>query len=332
MKRGGRVVGWGKSAAVPGLQKPCLEKQTFWAKAAFVRCGFAVPPILPTFHPPIHPAFRAWYNKVMLPMMVDTHAHLCDDGLWDEAPAMLGRAAEVGVRKILCVGYDGETSRRAVELAQAHIGVGATVGIHPTNIMDAAPEDFERVAAWAAGLDVVAVGETGLDFYHDSTPHERQREVFQWHLALAKEHSLPLTIHSRCAEEAALDEIALHPGAQGAMHCFGGDRAAARRALEKGLYIGVDGPVTFKKSVELQDLVRWLPLDRLLLETDSPYLSPHPFRGKRNDPSRLPTIAEAVALLKGLTVEEVACATTENAFRLFGRLKGRPDLEIGNAE
>lgn len=257
----------------------------------------------------------------MLPMMVDTHAHLCDGGLWDEAPALVQRAAEVGVCKILCVGYDGETSRRAMELAAGHVEIGAAVGIHPTNIMEATPEDFERIAAWAAEDSVVAIGETGLDFYHDSTPHERQREVFGWHLSLAGERSLPLTIHSRCAEEAVLDEIAQHPGARGAMHCFGGTQTIASRALEMGLYIGVDGPVTFKKSTELQDLVRWLPLDRLLLETDSPYLSPHPFRGKRNDPSRLPCIAEQIALLKGLPVEEVARVTTENAFRLFERLR-----------
>jgi TatD DNase family protein len=197
------------------------------------------------------------------------------------------------------------------------------VGIHPTNILQASVADFESVERWASMPQVAAIGETGLDFYWESTPHERQREVFQWHLDLARRLGLPVTVHSRNAEDAVLEELRLIPPPGGVLHCFGGARDVASRALDMGLYIGVDGPVTYKKSCDLQDLVRWLPLDRMLVETDSPYLSPHPFRGKLNDPSRLLLIVEKIAELRKITSQEVARATTNNAFHLFPRLASR---------
>ena len=261
----------------------------------------------------------------MNPGLVDAHAHLSDIALWDERVEILQRAGEAGVGLVLNVGYDRLTSERAIELGRESMQAAPAVGIHPNNIPGSSSEDFDAVETWAALPEVVALGETGLDFYWNTTPEGRQREVFQWHLELGRRHGLPLTIHSRNAESAALDEIAALPPPGGVLHCFGGDQETARRALDLGLYLGVDGPITFKKSSNLHDLVRWMPLDRLLIETDAPYLTPHPFRGKRNEPARVALVAEKVAELKGISAEDVAHQSTENAFALFPRLRVRWD-------
>jgi len=264
--------------------------------------------------------------------LIDTHAHITDNRLWTERAEVIENALRAGVGGIISVGYDRVTSERALEIAAAFPYVGPTVGVHPTSIVEARPEDFDAVAGWAAMPEVIAVGETGLDFYWDKAPPERQREVFRWHLDLARSHGLPVSVHSRRAETAVLDILEDLPPPGAAIHCFGGSKDEARRAMDLGYYIGVDGPVTFKKSVDLQELVRWLPLDRLLLETDCPYLAPHPHRGKRNEPAYLALIAASVAVLKGVPVEEITQATTTNAFRLFPRMKTRIEAARGGSE
>jgi TatD DNase family protein len=252
--------------------------------------------------------------------LIDTHGHLSDEALWAERAEVLARARSAGVSAILSVGCDVPTSRRALEWATQSAGSAPAVGIHPTSIPIASPDDFLEVEAMAADPIVAAIGETGLDFYWKTTPEDRQREVFQWHLALAARWGLPVSIHSRSAEQAVLDELeqGLRTGA--VLHCFGGDQAAAGRALEMGCLIGVGGPVTFPRAAALHELVRWLPLDRLLLETDCPYLSPHPYRGQRNEPARVELVCEAIAVLKGLPAEEVGRVTAQNALGLFPRL------------
>ena len=257
----------------------------------------------------------------MLPTLVDTHAHPADDSLRGDSDLILENARRQGVRAVLSVGYDRETSRLAMEMAGLYPGWRPTVGIHPTSIGDASDADFAAIEEWAGSDAVAAIGETGLDFYWDTTPHERQRELFHRHLGLAVRRGLPVTIHSRNAEVAVLAELRTHPPPGAALHCFGGEMAAARTALDMGLYLGVGGPITFKKSTELQEIVRWMPLDRLLLETDSPYLSPHPFRGKRNEPARVSVVAHRIAEIRGMTYEEVCGRTTENALRLYPRLR-----------
>ena len=216
---------------------------------------------------------------------IDTHAHLDDRRLVGRLSEVLAAARAAGVSRIVTIGIDAATSRHAVALAAEHADVFAAVALHPNSVADAAPEDFAKIAALARQPKVVAIGETGLDRYWDKAPFELQQSHFAAHLLLAKELGLPVVIHAREAEHdvaAALRSFADEHGAPiaGVLHSYTGDAAAAAACLALGLHVSFAGMLTYKKAADLRAVAATVPLDRLLVETDSPYLSPEPFRGK----------------------------------------------------
>jgi len=253
--------------------------------------------------------------------LVDTHCHLNHEDYDGDRDEVQKRALAARVTRLLCIGYDRASSRRAAELA-AEPGLYAAVGIHP----ESAEEWNEEAAGEMARLyhngggKVTAYGEIGLDYHWDTVPRPRQQEVFAAQIAFAQSLSptLPLIIHNREAQDDILAALrASSTPAPIVMHCFTGDTEAARACLDAGCYLGIGGVATFKKSDAVRAAVAYAPLDRLLLETDCPYLAPQFQRGRRNEPSYLPAVAETVAAAKGLTVEEVAAATTATARALF---------------
>jgi len=252
-------------------------------------------------------------------MLTDTHAHLNHERFRSDLAGVVERARQAGVERIINVGYDLPSSREALQLARTHDAMWATCGVHPHDAAGLGPRGLEEARQLAREPRVVAIGETGLDFFRDLSPRDVQARVFRALIGLALELNLPLVIHVRDAHEEAL-RIVEGEGAGrvgGVFHCFSGDGAIAQRCLAAGFHIGVDGPVTYPKSGELREVVARLPLDRLLLETDCPYLPPQSRRGKRNEPSLLPEVAGRVAEVRGMTIEAVAEATTANAVRLF---------------
>ncbi|OQX09907.1 MAG: hydrolase TatD [Desulfobulbaceae bacterium A2] len=252
--------------------------------------------------------------------LIDTHCHLDMEDYAPDLPAVLARAAAAGVCRIVTIGIDLASSRRAVELAAALPQLCATIGIHPHHVAEADDGVYDaltRLAADAAAL-VVGYGEIGLDYAKPYAPPELQRRHFSRQLRLARDLALPVVIHDREAHEdclTLLHEVALPAG--GVMHCFSGDIDFARRVLDLGLFISIPGIITFINAVQLHEVARSIPLDRMLLETDGPFLAPVPRRGKRNEPALLPHIARTVAQLRGESPEEIARCTTANARRLF---------------
>ncbi len=249
--------------------------------------------------------------------LIDSHAHL--EMLADPAAAVAA-ARSAGVGQIVTIGVDLASSRQAAALAAAHPGVFATLGYHPHEAKDATAEDWPELLVLARAGRPVAVGECGLDYHYNLSPAPLQREVFARQIALARELGLPLVIHSREAGEktlALLREQDAGPRG-GVVHCFSGDPAQARQYLDLGFHLGVTGVITFPKSQVLREVARLAPLDRLLVETDCPYLAPVPHRGKPNQPAYIPLIAACLAGELGRPVAEVARITSQNARRLFG--------------
>jgi len=251
-------------------------------------------------------------------MYFDSHCHLTDERLIGEADAVVARAREAGVTRMLTVGADPEDMERAVELASRLEGVWASVGVHPHAAGRAEDGVFSRIRELVALDRVVALGESGLDYYYDNAPRPAQRRAFERHIELAAELGLPLIVHSRSADDDTVAVLrSLPSGVRGVMHCFGGGPALLEAALEADWYVSFAGVVTFKKF-DAGELVRTVPPDRLLIETDSPYLTPVPHRGKRNEPAYVPYVAGGIAAIRGEPVEEVARRTFENASRLYG--------------
>lgn len=248
--------------------------------------------------------------------LVDTHAHL--DLLEEDVSDALRRAREAGVTGVVTVGISLPSSRRALEMAHAQPGVRAVIGVHPHDAKDLNRDALRELRRLAADPAVVGIGETGLDFYRNLSPRPDQERAFREQLELALELDLPVVVHDREAHAetlAILEEYAPFEGRL-VMHCFSGDLGMAREVLDMGGYISVAGPVTFHNTRRLQDIVRQIPMERLLIETDCPFLSPHPFRGKPNTPARLVLIAEKVAELKGLPLESLRLG---NPFARTGR-------------
>lgn len=252
-------------------------------------------------------------------MLIDTHAHLNHDDYSKDVPEVLVRAREAQVWQVIVPGYDRSSSEKAVELAQ-DFGLAASVGIHPHGAADLRKEDLEWFREQADLKKIVAIGEIGLDYYRDLSPRDMQQQAFRAQIALAKDVSLPIIVHNRDAGEDTLailkDENASEVG--GVLHCFSEDLEYASQAVEMGFYIGIAGPVTYKPSSALQEVAKGIPLNRILVETDAPYLSPQKFRGCRNEPAYVRLVAEKIAELRGIPVKEVAAATTRNALSLFG--------------
>ncbi|TWU47587.1 putative deoxyribonuclease YcfH [Rubripirellula tenax] len=252
--------------------------------------------------------------------LFDTHAHLNSDTFADGVDDIIDRARAVGVTGIGVIGIDVATSRRACELAAQYPGyLYAVVGIQPNSVAEAADGDFAIIEELAGYPGVRGVGETGLDCYWDDTPIADQHEYFDRHLQLCRETKLPVVIHMRESGDLIYEQLARQSTVPpGIMHSFTGSMALADQFLTLDLHISFAGMVTFKKSEELRDVARQVPEDRLLIETDSPYLSPEPLRGKRpNEPARVEHTLRCLADVRGVTAEYLAGVTTENAKRLF---------------
>ena len=256
---------------------------------------------------------------------VDTHAHLDVEEFSDDLPAVIARAREASVDAVICPGITADSSEAAVGVAADNGEVFAAVGIQPNYSGEAAPDDWDRIVSLTDKPRVVAVGETGLDRHWDFTPFDLQRDYFERHLRLAQDRGLPIIIHCREAEDDLLPMLRQavdRAPIAGALHAFSGDPSFAAECLELGLHVSFAGPVTYtnKKFETLRAAARSIPDDRLLIETDSPYLVPHPLRGKqkRNEPANLVHTARRLAELRGCPLEELAALTRANARRLFG--------------
>jgi TatD DNase family protein len=253
-------------------------------------------------------------------VLIDTHAHLDEEAFRPDRSDVIARARETGLECIVTIGTTAASSREAVEIAGANNIVYAAVGIQPNYVAEAAPGDWEVIEELATRPRVVAIGETGLDRYWDHSPFDLQSEYFARHIALAERHKLPFVVHCREAEADVVAQLKSARGSRplsGVMHSFSGDVETALACVELGLYISFAGMLTFKKNDALRAVAAEVPLDRLLIETDSPYLAPVPFRGKRNEPALVRQTAECLAAVRRMTLEEIAQLTTENARRLF---------------
>ena len=254
-------------------------------------------------------------------MLIDSHAHIQGKQYANEVDAVIERARDAGVEKIIAVGGAGDMSSNteAIALAAYYPNVYATVGMHPHDAKDVGEEELRLLKELTAQSKVIAVGETGLDYYYNHSPHDVQRRVFTQFIHMAREAGLPIVVHERDAAKDAA-EILRSEGAvniRGVIHCFTGDYEAACAYLDLGFYLSFTGIITFKNAEPLREVVRKIPLQRMLLETDSPYLTPVPHRGKRNEPSYVRLVAETVAKIKGISLEEVAETTTHNVQALF---------------
>jgi TatD DNase family protein len=252
-------------------------------------------------------------------MLFDTHTHLNAEQFIEDREAVIQRARDAGVSQMVVVGFDESTINGAMELAEAYDFIYAAVGWHPVDAVDMTEEHLVWLEELSAHPKVVALGEMGLDYHWDKSPKEVQKEVFRKQIQLAKKVNLPIIIHNREATQDVVD-ILKEEGADavgGIMHCYSGSLEVAKVCAEMNFYISFGGPVTFKNAKKPKEVAAELPLDRLLIETDCPFLAPHPYRGKRNEPAYVKLVAEHMAELKGISYEELAEKTSENAKKLF---------------
>lgn len=253
--------------------------------------------------------------------LVDTHAHIDGEDFDGDREEMLVRAKRAGVVAVIAFGDTMESSARVAQLAASHENVFGGVGIHPENAFPLTQEEEDRLAAWAKEKNVVAIGEIGLDYYWEKDEEKRklQRKMFARQLALARSLDLPVCIHDREAH-GDLMSILKTEGRKnrGVIHCFSGSWEMAKELLKLGWYIGVDGPLTYKNAAKLPEIVQKMPADRLLVETDCPYLSPLPYRGNRNEPAYVRITAECAAKIRGESLAELSEQTTKNACAVYG--------------
>lgn len=246
----------------------------------------------------------------------DTHCHLNHPDFAADASHVWNRAREAGVHHAIVVGYDLASSETALQIAEQFDGCWASVGIHPHDAVQCEQNALLRLHQLASQRRVVAVGEIGLDYYRNLSPREAQQHALEQQMDLALQLRLPVIIHCRDAYDDLLDTLSRY-SLRGVLHCFSGEPRHAQRAVEMGWYLGIGGVVTFKNAHTLREVVQQTPLENLILETDAPYLAPMPYRGKRNEPAYIPLIAEMVASLKNVPLEELATVTTQNARCLF---------------
>lgn len=251
-------------------------------------------------------------------MLIDSHAHLEMKEFNPDRADVIERAWQAGVSHIVTIGTNLSLSRKALALARGHENIYATVGVHPHDVARADNKTFDELREIARDPKVVAYGEIGLDFFRNISPREKQIEVFKHQLELAKDLKLPVIIHDREAHEQTLRIVRASGINRGVFHCFSGDYSMAMQCIDLGFFISIPGVVTYNKADTIQDVAKRVPLTSLLLETDAPYLTPAPHRGKRNEPSFIINTAKKVAQIKGLPWEEVADATARNALELFG--------------
>lgn len=252
-------------------------------------------------------------------MIFDTHAHYYDTAFDPDRDALLSALPHRGVALVVCPGCDLESSQASVALAERYSYLYAAAGIHPENLEGFAPEQLDRVKALCGHEKVRAVGEIGLDYYWVKTPEGRalSRRVFDAQLSLSEELNLPAIVHDRDAHRDCLDIVLSHPKARGVFHCYAGSLEDARVLLDRGWLLSFTGNITFHNARRAPEVLRWMPLDRLMLETDAPYMAPEPHRGQRCDSTLIAFTAAKAAQLKGLEVEEVLAATLENGKQFF---------------
>jgi TatD DNase family protein len=253
-------------------------------------------------------------------VLTDTHCHVQTSAFRADRTQVLQRALEAGVETLICVGYDAETWRAAQRLTthNSRLRLFATAGLHPHDAKDLTPDVLEEIRELALAGKIVAIGECGLDFYRNLSTPEQQRDAFVAQIELANETGLPLVIHDRDAHDSVVELLASHGASRGVMHCFSGDWELAVRCLDLGFYISIAGPVTYPKNEALRDVAARVPADRIVVETDCPYLTPAPFRGKRNEPALVRLVEEEVARLRGADAEAFGEQASRNARELFG--------------
>ncbi|KUF32191.1 MULTISPECIES: TatD family hydrolase [Lysinibacillus] len=253
-------------------------------------------------------------------MFIDTHVHLNADQYEEDLQEVIDRALEARVEKMVVIGFDRKTINRTMQLIEQYDFVYGVIGWHPVDAIDCTQQDLDWIEELAAHPKIVGIGETGLDYYWDKSPKEVQQALFRKQIQLAQKLGLPIIIHNRDATGDVVQILREENAASigGVMHCFSGSVETARECIAMNFMISLGGPVTFKNARLPKEVATEIPLEHLMIETDAPYLAPHPHRGKRNEPSFVPLVAEEIARLKGLTIEEIAQATTANAKKFFG--------------
>ncbi|MGM0602628.1 MAG: TatD family hydrolase [Bacillota bacterium] len=251
--------------------------------------------------------------------LIDTHAHLDSEDFDGDREQILKRAAEKGVYKIVNIGADLKSSRKSVELAEKYDSIYAAVGVHPHEADTASDEVLNEIAELTKNKKVAAFGEIGLDFYYDNSPRDIQKDVFLKQLLLAKDLNLPVVIHSRSAEEETLEILdKASPFPEGVIfHCYAYDESYVDKLIERDFYIAFGGLLTFRNTDPIREAFKKVPLNRVLFETDSPYLTPAPFRGKRNEPAYVEYVLKKAAVIRRIREGELADITTENAERIY---------------
>jgi len=252
-------------------------------------------------------------------MLIDTHVHLNADQYDEDLQEVIDRALEEGIDRMFVVGFDTNTIERTMKLIDQYDFIYGIIGWHPVDAIDCTEERLQWIEELSKHPKIIGIGEMGLDYHWDKSPKDIQKEVFRKQIALAKRVQLPIIIHNREATQDCVDILKEENASEvgGIMHSFSGSNEIADEILKMNFYISLGGPVTFKNAKQPKEVAQHVPLDRLLVETDAPYLSPHPYRGKRNEPARVKLVAEQIAELRGISYEEVCKTTTENAERLF---------------
>ncbi|HEY4599878.1 MAG TPA: TatD family hydrolase [Cerasibacillus sp.] len=262
-------------------------------------------------------------------MLFDTHVHLNAHQFKEDRHEVITRAHDAGVKYMNVVGFDRETIELALEIVNQYENMYASVGWHPVDAIDMTEADLKWIETLSAHPRVVALGEMGLDYHWDKSPKNVQKDVFRQQIQLAKHVNMPIIIHNREATEDVLQILAEENAKEigGIMHCYSDTTEYVPKILDMNFHISLGGPVTFKNAVNPKEVAKIVPLDRLLIETDAPYLAPHPNRGKRNEPAYVTLVAEKIAQLRGISVKEVAEITTKNAFSLFKINKSKLEME-----
>ncbi|UMZ75248.1 TatD family hydrolase [Natranaerofaba carboxydovora] len=252
--------------------------------------------------------------------LIDTHAHLDDNRLSKNVDSLISEAKKKGVNRIINIGISIESSKKTIELAKKYDDIYAAVGIHPHDAKNAPEGYIDSLEKMSQEEKVVAIGEMGLDYFKNISPKDTQIKVFKEQLSLAKELNMPVVIHDRDAHQDMINILKDFNGIKGVFHCFSGDWSVASELLKMGYYVSFTGTITFKKAEKLREVVRRAPMDRIMVETDCPYLAPEPFRGKLNQPAYARLVGEAVAEEKDLHLDKVAEITTQNAINFFDGL------------
>jgi len=251
--------------------------------------------------------------------LIDSHAHLQDKEFRNDLDKVLARATQAGVEKIVCIGFDYSASQKAVELTRKSQNIYATVGIHPHDAKTLDDQTLEKIYNLALNPQVVAIGEIGLDYYRNLSPVEQQKKAFVEQIKIARELGKPVVIHDRDAHQDVLDIIKKEKAGinGGIMHCYSGHLPLALELIKEGFYISFAGPLTFKNAKKTHEVAQKINIDRVLVETDCPYLTPEPHRGKRNEPAYVKLVAQKLAELRGMTLEEISRITSANSRRVF---------------